>query len=75
MNSFDMFIETLKDALHEIIPMEIKDETDFRFTDNLRPMIYKEREFFKMMKLKEFELSKSSSKFFIFYIVFLIHRG
>ena len=59
MGSFDVFIETLKEAIHEIIPIEIKVETDIRFIDNLRPIVNKEDEFFKSMKSKEHDFSKS----------------
>lgn len=55
MSTFDDFIEHLKEAIYEVIPLN---ETEYRFIDNFRPMIQKEEEFFKAMKLKEIELTK-----------------
>jgi hypothetical protein len=65
MRSFDHFIEILKETVHEIIPIKFKsnEKPEYRFIDNLRPMISQEEEFFKNMKNIEIELTKS--KFFV----------
>ena len=55
MNTFDELIESLKEAIYEVIPL---DEAEYRYIDNFRPMIPKEEEFFKGMKMREIELTK-----------------
>lgn len=61
MHSFDEFLDNLKAAIHEIIPIKLTFENEgleYRFIDNLRPMIQKEEKFFKYMKLNEYDLVK-----------------
>ncbi len=55
-----MFIESLREAIVDIIP--IKDEKDAmksgvvtRFVDNKRPLTVEEENFFEKMKVKEVE--------------------
>jgi hypothetical protein len=63
MPSFQFFINTLKEAVAEIIPLNHtegdEEKPQKRFHDNKRPLNFEEENFFKYMKQLETNLTSS----------------